>query len=71
MHDENLAPRALHEYEVDARFGERLAALTTYREVRERRWRGEARRGDRVRLRDALDTLESTGGVLAEWHDTR
>ena len=69
MHDEYLEPSALSEYDVEARFAERLAALETYREVRERQRRGEARPGDRDRLRAARAVLNRTGGLPARWNE--
>ena len=62
---------ALHDYGSEERFAERLAALTVYQELTERRWRGEQQPGDRQRLRAARLVLEETGGLPARWIDTR
>ena len=71
MREEYPAPSALGEYEDDARFGARLAALAEYRALCERRWRKAEEPGDRKRLRAVVATLERTGGVPAVWHDAR
>jgi predicted component of type VI protein secretion system len=71
MHDEDLNSPALWSYADDAQFNERLAALATYRELRERRWRRTMQPGDRERLRAAREVLERTGGIPATWQDTR
>ena len=71
MDDDCSVTSALGEYEADARFGARPAALAEYRALRERRWRKAAQRGDRKRLREVSDTLERTGGLPADRHDPR
>ena len=71
MYDEDLNSPALWSYADDAQFNERLAALATYRELRERRWRRTMQPGDRERLRAAREVLERTGGIPATWQDTR
>ena len=71
MYREELTASALGAYEDDARFGDRLAALAAYRELRERRRRKESQPGDRRRLSEARRVLERTGGIPAEWRDPR
>ena len=51
-------------------FATRLAALSEYREIRERRRRGERRPGDYERHAQLRDHLERTGGIPGGelWH---
>ena len=71
MSSEYWESHALLDDDAESRFTERLEALTAYREIRSRKQEGAMQPGDRARLRAALAVLERTGGVPAQWVDTR